>query len=109
MDDKESQDNTTGEKAPFTHGDCSAFVWNGLRVGYDSAPPAGDRCAMAILLTPEQFAAAKRAEIPTGDKEGEEILKEMHTLQKQFRSRYGDAVLSVAVWSNATREGSAEN
>lgn len=67
-------------------------------IGWDSAPPKGDRCALTIWLTPEQHAATLRANVPPGDEEGAQILQDLDTMHKTFLRDNPGAVCSVCIY-----------
>jgi hypothetical protein len=75
-------------------------------VGYDLAPPNGDRPALAVGLTREQFTATQRASCPPGDKQGAEILKDIDRLRKAFLRNNPNGVSSVFILSNVHRSES---
>lgn len=70
-------------------------------IGWDTAPPKGDRCALSIGLTPEQHAATIRANVPPGDEEGAQILRDLDTIQKTFIRDNPGAVCSVFIFDRA--------
>jgi len=75
------------------------FKYDKFLVGWDTAPPKGDRCSLVIGLTPEQHAASMRANIPPGDEEGAQILRDIKVLTDEFESRYPKAVTFVFVFN----------
>lgn len=66
-------------------------------ITYDNAPPTGDRCALCIALSREQYDATLRANVPPGDADGEQILRDLDELQTAFKRQYPDAVCGVVV------------
>lgn len=68
---------------------------------WDTAPPKGDRCALSIGLTPEQHAATMRANVPPGDEEGAQILRDLDTMQKTFIRDNPGGVCSVFIFNPA--------
>lgn len=68
-------------------------------IGCDTAPPKGDRCALSIGLTMEEFMATKRAQIPPGDERGQKILLDIDRIQKDFQKKHAGAICSVFVLS----------
>jgi hypothetical protein len=73
-------------------------------LGWDTEPPKGDRCALSIGLTPEQHAATMRANVPPGDEEGAQILRDLDTIQKTFVRDNPGAVCSVFIFNPANAD-----
>ena len=69
---------------------------------WDTAPPKGDRCALTIGLTPEQYAATMRASVPPGDEEGAQILRDLDTIRETFIRDNPGAVCSVFIFNPAS-------
>jgi hypothetical protein len=70
-------------------------------VGYDLAPPKGDRPALSVGLTREQYAATQRASVPPGDKEGAAILKDIDRMITAFLRNNPNGVTGIFILSNS--------
>jgi hypothetical protein len=73
-------------------------------LGWDTGTPKGDRSALTIGLTPEQHAATMRANVPPGDEEGAQILRDLKTIEETFRRDNPDSVVSVFIFNPANVE-----